>query len=420
MKKWFLVLLIAGLSAQGFGQSDTLRLEDCLNWARANFPLLQKQNLQNQDMELQLKNIRSAYLPQLFVNGQLTYQSDVPELGLPGFPDLGIPQTQYRVALNLEQIIYDGGTTKARRLLSEAENAAAQQQVELDWQQLKAMTVNLYFSIALQNQSFKILKSSEQVLDEKLKQLDARLKAGAILESDLLRVKAQQYELQKQLSEVALQKKAAMNSLELLTGQSFKGVAGVEINNRVITTPAFEKLASIKLIALQKEKLSASQEVVSKNLVPRLSAMATGGVGQPNPYNFFNTDFEGYYMLGARLQWNVFDWNNTKRTKGSLELKKEMLDTEADQLKRNTQLRLEGKIALMEQLEMAVAKDAEIAEMREKIRKTVSSQLDQGTITSADFLEALRDEQQALLSRELNSLLLAKAQVEYLIESGNF
>lgn len=421
MKKWFLLSAIFN-TFLGFGQVDTISLNDCLEWSRANFPLLQKQQLQSEDLDLKLKNINADYLPKVLVSGQLTYQSDVPELPEGGiFPSLGIPQTQYRAALNLEQTLFNGGTTNARKKLLEAENAAEQQSVEVDWQQMKTMVVNLYFAIAMQDHSAEILKTSADLLDAKLEQLQALLDQGAILESDLLRVKAQLYELQKQQSQVEFQKRASIKSLSLLTGKELNENTIVEIpQDFELAQPKLDQLPQLKQIDLQKQKIEASQKVASTALVPRLSAFGTGGVAQPNPYNFFNTDFGTYYMVGAKLQWNVFDWNTTRRTNASLGLRKEMLDTEAEQFRRNQQIKLADQQANINQLQETVQKDEEIADMRAKIRQTASSQLDQGALTSADYLETVMDEQRALLTRELNAIKLMKARVEYAIEAGNF
>ena len=406
----------------GFSQKDSITLDQCLEWSRANFPLLQKQQLQSQELDLKLKNISADYLPKVLVNGQLTYQSDVPNLpeGM-GFPSLGIPQTQYRAALNLEQTLFNGGSTSARKELTEAENAAEQQSVEVDWQQMKTMLVNLYFAIAMQEKSAEILKTSANLLDAKLNQLQAMLDRGAILESDFLRVKAQLYELQKQQSQVEYQKQASLKSLSILTGKELSASVKVEIpKDFQASPPQLDQLPQLQQIDLQKRRIDASQKVASTALIPRLSAFGTGGVAQPNPYNFFNTEFGTYYMVGAKLQWNVFDWNTTRRTNASLGLRKEMLETEAEQFKRNQQIKMADQQANINQLEETLEKDKEIAEMRAKIRETASSQLDQGSLTSADYLETVMDEQRALLTRELNAIKLTKARVEYAIESGNF
>lgn len=419
MKKYLWIVLMLPLLVQA--QPDTLKLQECLNWARSNFPLLQKQQLQDEALKLELRNIRSAYLPQLLVNGQLTYQSDVPSLGLPGFPDIDIPKTQYRAALNLEQNIYDGGTSGAQKAVARAEAGASQQQVEVSWQQVKSMLIKLYFGIAMQERSAEIFAASAQLLEEKLRQMDAAVRAGTMLESDLLRVKAQLYEIQKQSSAVKHQRQAALRAMEVLTGKELEQVEGVQLpQTELQLEPAWDSLPQIRLMELQKEKLSASQKLASTRLAPRVSAMATGGVGQPNPYNFFDKDFSTYYLLGAKLQWNVFDWGNSSRTRSSLELNRQMLDTEEEQLKQQVQLKLEELRAEILQLEKSLEKDREIAEMRKSIRKTASSQLDEGTLTPADYLETLIEEQQALQNLQIDELRLTKTKIEYAIEAGNF
>ncbi len=420
MKKWFLILLIAGLSAHAFGQTDTLKLEECLSWAKANFPLLQKQKLQDENLNLQLRNIKSGYLPQLFVSGQATYQSDVPEFESGPF-QLDIPMGQYRAAINLEQTIYDGGNSSARKDLAKAEHAALVQQTEVSWQDMEKMVVRVYFAIAIQGRSHDVLKASIEQLQSRLSQMEAMYNAGSVLQSDVLRVKAQLLEIEKQQTQLKLQERATLKSLGILTGKNLERVAEVEIPKaeKSIETH-YENLPKIRLMELQKQQLYASEKLASTSLIPKLSAFGTGGIAQPNPYNFFDTDFGTYYMVGVRLHWNLLDWGNTSRTKSGIALQRNIVDTEANQLKQNVQIALADKQSEIYQLEAAAEKDREIAELRESIRKTASKQLDEGTITPADFLETVMDEQRALLSKQLNELKLSKTWVEYLIESGNF
>lgn len=420
MKKWWLLSLALSLAFSLQAQEESVNLQQCLDWARANFPLLEKQKLQDEQLDIQLRSIKNTYLPKLYVTGQLTYQSDVPELESQIF-QLNIPKGQYRAALNFEQTLYDGGNTTARKAISEAENQSAIQRTEVSWNEMRKMVVNLYFASVVQDQAMAIIQASKEQLDARVQQLEAMEREGSILESEVLKVKAQILELEKQESELESSKTAALKSLSLLTGQDLSGIKDVEVPAvQENLTPNYEQLPEMQLIELQQKQLIASEKLASTNLVPRLSAFGTGGIAQPNPYNFFDTEFGTYYMVGVRLHWNLLDWGDSKRSKSTLSLQRQMLNAEAEQLKQNTQVKLNDKQAEIARLEEAAERDGKIAEMRASIRNTASKQLDEGTITPADFLDTVMDEQRAQLSKELNELRLSKAWVEYLMDSGNY
>ena len=245
--------------------------------------------------------------------------------------------------------------------------------------------------------------------------------AGTVIESDVLRIKAQLLEIEKQQIQLEIRKTASLESLEILTAKDLSASSNVNIPvvNQVME-PNYDKLPKIQLMELQKQQLMASEKLASTSLMPKLAAFGTGGIAQPNPYNFFNTEFGTYYMVGVRLHWNLLDWGATSRTKTGIALQREIVDTEADQLKQQVQVSLAQKQAEIYQLEEALKTDNQLSELRASIRQSAANQLDNGTITPADFLETVMDEQRALLSKEVNEVRLSKTWVEYLIESGNF
>ena len=100
------------------------------------------------------------YLPQLNLNGQLAWQSEVitfPTLG-PGMEFPTIPQTQYRVNLDVQQLIYDGGRVRYAKALNQQANRVQQQSIiAVDLNQLKPKINQLYFGILLKQKQGEIL-----------------------------------------------------------------------------------------------------------------------------------------------------------------------------------------------------------------------------------------------------------------------
>ena len=77
MKHLFFIVGILGLAFSANAQTpDPITLEECYNLARQNYPLVKQQELIQKSKEYSIENISKAYLPQLAINVQATYQSE--------------------------------------------------------------------------------------------------------------------------------------------------------------------------------------------------------------------------------------------------------------------------------------------------------------------------------------------------------
>ena len=74
-----LFTLLSLLTISSFAQ-ETLTLADCYLLSRQNYPTIQKLNLLSKTEGYTLANANRAYLPQLSILGQATYQSEVTDL----------------------------------------------------------------------------------------------------------------------------------------------------------------------------------------------------------------------------------------------------------------------------------------------------------------------------------------------------
>ncbi|HMI79891.1 MAG TPA: TolC family protein, partial [Ferruginibacter sp.] len=94
-----------------FSQTTTLKFEEAQGLARANYPIIKQKELISQTAALNISNISKGYLPQLNINGQATYQSDVTSVNVP-IPNIKIDapeKDQYKIYAEASQLIYDGG-----------------------------------------------------------------------------------------------------------------------------------------------------------------------------------------------------------------------------------------------------------------------------------------------------------------------
>ena len=90
-------------------------LEVCRQLARDNYPLIKRTQLLRMSEQYTVSNIKKGWLPQVEVNVQATYQSDVPALpdAMVGMIESamgemkGLKNDQYRIGVDVQQTLYD-------------------------------------------------------------------------------------------------------------------------------------------------------------------------------------------------------------------------------------------------------------------------------------------------------------------------
>src|SRR5689334_10540852 len=102
------------------GISQTITLNQVQEQARKNYPSLKQRNLISQSAGLNVSNLNKNYLPQVSLNGQASYQSDVTKIDVdvPGFKFDAPAKDQYKVTADVNQLIFDGGATKNQKTLA--------------------------------------------------------------------------------------------------------------------------------------------------------------------------------------------------------------------------------------------------------------------------------------------------------------
>lgn len=371
--------------------------------------------------ELKIQNIKSQNLPQISVNGQVTYQSAVPELpvSLPGLGGLDLPQTQFRTYVDVSQSIYTGGSVSALSSLENALFLQKQQQVELQALAVKRQVTDLYFSILeIQNQQ-KIIEETQKVLEEKRLLLVSALANGVATENELLKLDAQKLSLSAQEHTLSMKNGALREVLSLLLGMEMQGTVLQTEWNITWAESTENKSPELVQFQWQRNTIESQKEVLDIQRMPKVAAFAQSGVGQPNPYNFFNKNVSAYYVVGARLQWNIWDWNKTEREKMMLDVQSEQINLMEKQKMLEIQTKVEVWKKEIENLQIQLDNDIKLIELREAIEKNAQKQYQEGVILFSTYLDELLLKQQAYLYKINHENLLTKYQKLIDIEYGN-
>lgn len=399
---------------------EPVTLEQCQTWARENHPALKQLELYRQILDLKNENNSTSFLPQVNLNGQATYQSDVTKIGI-SIPNMNIPtvdKDQYKFFLDLKQTIWDGGLNKAKELLNNAENAGNIQQTEVELYQVKEKVNQFFFTSFLIQENLKILEKKTETLNERKKLLESAVNNGMVLSADLDQLLAELIKTNQTIIELKSNKETVLYALSIVTGKTTEQFTNLSLPAEQDANTMSVKRPEMDLFSKQNELLNANSTLLQKQRNPKLFGFGQAGYGKPG-LNMLNNSFDTFYMVGLGFSWNVFDWKTTSRQKQIIKLQQDMVQTKQDAFVRNIDLASDQQAKQIKQFDELIKTDQELIAIRERITKTSASKLENGTITTADYLQDLNAETTARLMLETHKIQLKEARIKLTNIRGN-
>lgn len=405
-----LIVIFAILITLPSVAQQSITLEQCYQLVIENYPLAKQTQLLDAQNKLDKEVVSTSKLPQLSLDAQATYQSDVIEIPIPNAGIEPLNKDQYRATLSVNQLIYNGGATDATLDLKSAQLKTKQKQVEVSLYQLKQQINQLYFSILLVQESELLLNAKKEQLEVKLKEVQSGIKYGVILPSSDKVLEAELLKLSQQFKELVSNKASLIATLSSLISQPLND--SVVFQNPLVETDLQTDLArpELELFQLKKEEITTSENVLSKQNAPKLLGFASGGYGNPG-LNMLDNSFQPFYTVGVKLNWNVFDWNSNKKQRESLAINKDIVENETEIFKLNTNIQLNQQQKEIDKIEEFIASDLEIINLRKEVLKSTDSQLKNGVITSSAYITEftnLYEDENTLVKHKIQ-LQLAKA-----------
>lgn len=421
MKMYRLIALLVFIIPSMAKAQQTISIDDCFNLVAENYPLTKQSILLDEQSRLDIEAINKGKLPMLAINAQATYQSDVTSLPIQ-LPNLSIDppnKDQYRATVDINQLLYNGGLINASSKVIKANNDIKQQEVKVSLYGLKNQINQLYLSVLLLQENYSLLTLKEEQLRTRLNEVKAGVKFGTLLPSSADALEVELIKIKQNYAELNYSKSGLLQKLSLLIGK--------QLNDNVnLIRPSVVKIMQIKnqrpeitLFNLKTEKIGLSTELLKKSKLPKISAFAQGGYGNPG-LNMLDNNFNTFYMTGLRLNWNAFDWKKNETEKQSLQINKDIIETEKETFELNTNLELANIASEIDKMEELISYDEEIIPVHEKMVKSAESQLKNGVITSSIFITEFTNMHEAKSNLVLHKTQLLLKQIQYLITLGNY
>lgn len=401
---------------------EAVTLEWCLQQAVSTHPLQRQFPLVEESGALKIQNLNKNYLPDLSLNGQASYQSDVTKVPVripeSPFQIEPIDKDWYKLTLDLAQVIYDGGATQKSKSIEEIDREIEKQDLRTNLYKLNQQVIKVYFSILTIRENLSLIEVHEEEVRSRLEEVNSAVRAGAVLESNADILRAELLRLEQQKTELLVSRSYSYRILsELVSADIPDGTVLVVPGEKEELPQNGLKRPEYMAFQYLDKKIEATRKMTSVKEIPRLMAFGQLGYGRPG-YDMLNNKFDDFYMVGLRLQWDIWNWGKVKNERRILDLNKEIISSNRDAFTRNLTIEQQQVLAEVEKYRKLISRDEQIVPLREKVAGTAASQLRNGVITSTEYLAEQNSATEARLMMSLHKLQLIKAQYDYLVTIG--
>ncbi len=392
---------------------DTVNLWDCFELAVINHPLYKQKDLNTDLHQYSMSNISKSWYPDITLNGQASYQSDVV-----GFGNFTAPHDQYKLALDISQQLFDGGMSKHQKEIENSNLDLRQQQLRLDFHNVKQQVNTVFFNISILKKNIELNTLMIDELSEKLKTLLVSMQNGVILPENEYVLRAEILKIDQQRDELYCKLNAAVEILEKLTGIKINPDSEFRIPVNVAPRDSIIERPEIQLFNFQKELIDKNTSLSYCRYRPRLFIFTQAGYGNPG-LNMLNDEFDTYYIVGAGLSWNLFDWGENRNIRRMGNLQKEAINLNRQNFDRTISIALQNELANITYYQSSIQKDKKIIELKGKIKESAYSQLENGTITATEYLTEANAELQARIQLESHRILMVQSIINYQLIKGD-
>ncbi len=421
MKRLFFVISIF-IAVNAMAQT----LEQCQQAAERNYPLIAQHDLIARTTDLTVANIQKGWLPQLSATAQATYQSAVtawPDemkglMQQMGVDMKGLAKDQYRVGLDLQQTVFDGGAIGAQKQVAREQGAVQQAQLDVSLYQVRQRVNEMYFGLLLLDDQISLNNDLQEQLAASEKKLTSMVKHGTAAQCDLNNVTAERLNVVQQMTTLESQRRVLMAMLGTFCGLEMAQVSkpaaveAVDGNNR----------PELRLIDSQLRLADAQDRALTVALLPRLGVFAQGFYGYPG-YNMFK-DMMGRQwswngMVGARLTWNIGALYTHRNDKAKVQLQRETAQNQREVFLFNNRLEQMQQNEAIDRYRRLMSQDDEIIALREQVRKAAESKLSHGIIDVNDLLRDINSENAARLQRSIHEIEMLKQMYDMKYTTNN-
>lgn len=404
--------------ASSIGLNAEVTIEQCVEKAMYNYPLLKKYDLISAYKEIELSDINKSWLPRINVYGQISGQNIVPS-----FPEAlsdvlqnmgqdmrGLGKIQYKVGVDLSQNIWDGGSSKVKREMNESQESLQQAGLNVEMYKVRERVENLYFAILLTDEQIARSRITYKLLGENLEKLKSMFSNGTAMKSDIDMVEAQALTVNQTILQAESVSAGYRKALELLIGESLENEK-LAMPSGAIPTDIESNRPELLLFENRLKHNEISNRLANTSLMPRVGLFAQSYYGYPG-FNYFqsmmNRDLSFNIIAEIKVSWNIDSYYIRKNTSRRTALNAADIVADREVFLFNSRIQSSSLLENIKGIKDMMKDDGRIIELRTNVRKAAESQLANGVIDIVALLTKISDENAAILTAKYHEILLLR------------
>ena len=406
MNRLLIFVFFSMLFTNGYAQNE-LKLEDCIKISKENYPLIASFDLIEKTKSYSLDNVKKNYYPKFsatLIGGFIN--------GLPSTNNNNDTKTELIGLAQLDQVIWDGGITKNKKKLIEAENEVKISQLNNQLYLLEQKVSDIFFGLLLIDLKIEALQTYKTKIKAQKKQVSSGIKNGLLPASDLTEIQIAELNIEKK--EVALQshRETFSSILGLYMNQDLKNATLVvpeytfTENTNSFNRPEYKTLNS-RIAALD-----AQENLQQSSLTPKIGIKGIA-LGFSPEIGIGPASTDAILFGGLSLAWNIDALYKNKTNKEIIAINKEQIQVEKNQLDFNLSIaeRMERRNVYTYQKQVDLSKQS--LNLQQKLFKSYQSQYNQGIITIAELIRKLEDLKTAQIEVSTQKISFYKAIFNY-------
>ena len=408
------ILILALLASASVAQAQTL--DECQRAAEKHYPIIKRYDLIAKTTDLTVKNIQKGWLPQVTAAAQATYQSAVAEwpdhlqsmFQQVGLKMKGLRKDQYKLSIDVQQPIYDGGVISGQRKIASQEGKVQEAENEVNLYQVRRRVNELYFSLLLLDEQIKLNDDVKALLQSSEQKLSAMVKGGTAATSDYENVRAERLS--------AEQANESLKAQKLMLSRILSVFCGIEVNHlqkpqALDATVSANTRPEMRLFENQLHLSEVQEKVLDARLKPHLGLFAQGFYGYPG-LNMFEDMMQHKWSLnglvGVKLSWNIGALYTHKNDKARLRLQREQIENAREVFLFNNSIDEIQQKENINRYRKMMQNDDEIIDLRTHIRKAAESKLAHGIIDVNSLLREINNENAAKAQQAIHEIDMLK------------
>ncbi len=404
MKVKYIILFTLIINLNSYADTSYIYFEQLIEGLTNNYKL--KDNVANTKViQLIREDInKTSYLPQFNISSQVSYQSDVTKvpISLPGINFPTMDKTQYKINLEINQIIYDGFLMNIINKRDKYLSLIEELQTDLILDSQKELLNKLIYLYLINYKTKQQLDEQKKILDFKKNDIANLISGGILTNTDMDYLNIEMIKISQQIETHEINCQYLSENIELLTN--------IRVNNNLIyykdeSLSQTDKMnrKELRILEMKKNIADINAEILSKQTSPKLFAFGQLGYGKPG-LNMLSNNNSSYYLVGVKMTWNIFDWGKSRKEEEIAQINTASLDNEKAQFIQNIILLKNEILANISKIDKQIENDLEIIKLREKILLATYSKLTNGTAKAVDYLNDLSAKTQAIIDYEKHTI----------------